>query len=639
MSTSEVELAKMVRGFRVADLQSLLLYAGRNKNGKKPDLQAKALDLIRLRSAAIDMKIREIHMQKFSQSRNGGPASEPEMYQMPPMSAYNSNRPMRTSHQRHMRNPAIPGYMPNMNKHIVPPPTHLNDRYEQPQPQYPMNPDVKFKVLPFYDVLDVLLKPVSLITLANDRFKESEFPFCLQTHHVQELQSDPDVQVQLRICLLDTREDQDDELPASVCIKTNHIVVSLPNVIPTNKPGVDPKRPKKPVDITHLIKRTDTEPNVITISWASSTGKPYVLGIFLVRQQTSAVLIRRLKANGVRNPDHTTAMIKEKLCQDRDSEIASMSLKGSLICPLGKIRMPLPSRATTCTHLQCFDATLYLQMNEKKPKWICPVCHKPALFKDLAIDGLFLDIIQRVPGECKEVEFHEDGSWTPVVEVKKAAEISDAVFDSTPASITTVTETSGSSKKKEKKKQVEVIDLDSDSDTEDSWVRPPKKKIRPLDISPVLLESPEDTRHSLDLKMEHFNPYLPSTSKAEILPAKSSLAIPEKSSLAPLPDELHIEVNSSDVDCILGDNSPTPGGAGPSSGYENISPVNSPDVYSPPSDPFLESATAAEALQKSQESTRHFTNFNLFSLIQPNQESYYNVTDGGDTSPDVIDID
>lgn len=44
-------------------------------------------------------------------------------------------------------------------------------------------------------------------------------------------------------------------------------------------------------------------------------------------------------------------------------------------------------RSSTCSHLQCFDASLYLQMNERKPTWNCPVCDKPAIYDNLVIDG------------------------------------------------------------------------------------------------------------------------------------------------------------------------------------------------------------------------------------------------------------
>lgn len=57
---------------------------------------------------------------------------------------------------------------------------------------------------------------------------------------------------------------------------------------------------------------------------------------------------------------------------------------------LGKMRLTIPCRALTCSHLQCFDATLYIQMNEKKPTWVCPVCDKKAPYEHLIIDGSVL---------------------------------------------------------------------------------------------------------------------------------------------------------------------------------------------------------------------------------------------------------
>lgn len=108
--------------------------------------------------------------------------------------------------------------------------------------------------------------------------------------------------------------------------------------------------------------------------------------------------------------------VKEKLRLDPDSEIATTGVRVSLICPVSrcgprphsgapgaggagpglltcsapqlvKMRLSVPCRAETCAHLQCFDAVFYLQMNEKKPTWMCPVCDKPAPYDQLIIDG------------------------------------------------------------------------------------------------------------------------------------------------------------------------------------------------------------------------------------------------------------
>lgn len=105
--------------------------------------------------------------------------------------------------------------------------------------------------------------------------------------------------------------------------------------------------------------------------------------------------------------------VKEKLNEDADSEIATTSLRVSLACPLGKMRMSTPCRSSTCSHLQCFDASLFLQMNERKPTWNCPVCDKPALYDNLVIDGYFQEVLNsnKLLPEVNEIQLLQDGSW------------------------------------------------------------------------------------------------------------------------------------------------------------------------------------------------------------------------------------
>ncbi|GFX91483.1 hypothetical protein TNCV_2599321 [Trichonephila clavipes] len=432
---SEGELAQMIRTLRVVDLKSLLTYARSNKSGNKETLQTKVLNLIQHKSPVIEQKIRQLFF-KLNQSRVYSRGRE--MYPMPPM----------------RKNVMSYGNRPNYG-------LTTSSAHHNVLPQYP---DVKFKELPFYDVLAELLKPTSLITLPNNRFQQQKFAFCLTLLQVLEFQSN-DVQVQLRICLLDSSCEQVDEIPPSICLEVNQVVANLPNPIPNNKLNQELKRPKEPINISSLIKKTATEPNEVQISWASRSGKPYVLGIFLVRRQNSTMLMRRMMGKGVIHRNHTTNMIKKILSQDKYSGITTMILRASLMCPLGKIKMKLPCRAVTCTHLQCFDAMLYLQMEEKKPKWDCPVCGKPLLFKDLVIDGLFINIILESPAECTEVQFHEDGSWS-VMSIKKLIKMTDASMKTPPKDVPKI-------QVAKPKRPIEIITI-SDSDTEDSVISPKK---------------------------------------------------------------------------------------------------------------------------------------------------------------------
>lgn len=116
----------------------------------------------------------------------------------------------------------------------------------------------------------------------------------------------------------------------------------------------------------------------------------------------------------------TRGLIKEKLNEDADSEIATTSLRVSLACPLGKMRMSTPCRASTCFHLQCFDASLFLQMNERKPTWNCPVCDKSALYDNLVIDGYFQEVLNshKLLPDVNEIQLLQDGSWENLV-IKK----------------------------------------------------------------------------------------------------------------------------------------------------------------------------------------------------------------------------
>lgn len=82
------------------------------------------------------------------------------------------------------------------------------------------------------------------------------------------------------------------------------------NPIPTNKPGVEPKRPPRPVNITTMVKLSPTVANHITVSWNAEYGRGYAIAVYLVRKLTSSELLQRLKTRGVRHSDFTRGLSK-----------------------------------------------------------------------------------------------------------------------------------------------------------------------------------------------------------------------------------------------------------------------------------------------------------------------------------------
>ena len=72
--------------------------------------------------------------------------------------------------------------------------------------------------------------------------------------------------------------------------------------------------------------------------------------------------------------------------------------------PMSSGRMQAPMvRGVQCTHLQCFDLSVYLQMAMTRGaflfKWVCPVCAKPIYWSDLVRDAK----LERLSKECPRV--------------------------------------------------------------------------------------------------------------------------------------------------------------------------------------------------------------------------------------------
>ncbi|XP_014672923.1 PREDICTED: E3 SUMO-protein ligase PIAS2-like isoform X2 [Priapulus caudatus] len=481
------ELKEMVMMFRVSELQVLLGFAGRNKTGRKTELLERALALLKFNSVPVQLKVQELY-RCVTKERYPHRGNSPPVKSAPPLStsALSSNTSTTNAHT----SVSLSSAYTSSSSHtpIYNPPgsvSHLN--------AVPIHPDVRLRKLPFYDTLGELVRPTSLVPQGNARFQESFVIFHLTPQQAQEIAISRDiiagarceytVQVQLRFCLLESTCEQDDNFPPSICVRVNTKMCPLPNIIPSNKPGVEPKRPSRPVNITGLCKLSPTSSNHISISWASEFGRAYCVAVYLVRKLNASILLQRLKNTGIRNAEHTKALIKEKFAQNSssDCEIATTSLRVSLMCPLGKMRIQIPCRPSSCTHLQCFDASLYLQMNEKKATWICPVCDKTAAFEKLQIDGLFMEIFKKAPNS-EDIKFMEDGSWQPLVQTQETLLIATPDKpEKRPAKVMNADATAPSPTKKKKESEV-VIDLTLDSDSDDDNP-PPQNSVHALDLS------------------------------------------------------------------------------------------------------------------------------------------------------------
>ncbi|XP_062844007.1 E3 SUMO-protein ligase PIAS4b [Trichomycterus rosablanca] len=384
MSTELLEATIMVERLRVAELRSLLSTMGKDKKGLKKELVQRATDLLH----------KELHPELLSTIR--------ELY----------NRRHSTGNDSSRRSQVIT--IPIASDVSV-----KHPRKSDPSAQRPVyKPERQMIKLPFYQTLETVIAPVSLVPLSANILQTSYVSFSLtsrqwsQIKNCQEIRAGvKSVQVVLRICYTESIGVEDDQYPTKISVLVNGMDCPVQTRYSSNKKGLEPSRPCCPINLTSLVNQLAD--NYVSIIW-ENFGKHYSAAIYLVRVFSSSELLEQLKKSGAESVECCRQRICEKLHCNTENEITTTGLQVSLICPLAKMRMSTPCRAQTCAHLQCFDATFYLQMNETRPRWTCPVCHKPALFEALRIDSLLSGIIQCAEEAVQEIEYLSNGSWKAV---------------------------------------------------------------------------------------------------------------------------------------------------------------------------------------------------------------------------------
>jgi len=310
--------------------------------------------------------------------------------------------------------------------------------------------------------------------------REATFKLTILPEHVNELASSRDYtggknelvyQMQLRICLFEEGATQiNDYMPLGLHIRISNKVCPLPPTAPNTRPGTEARRTPRPINCTQVLKLNPNIINPISINW-SPDGKTYVMAMYLVKKLSWDTLLQKLHDKGARSSEETKNYIIKKLT-DLDPDLATTSYRFSLVCPLGKMRMKIPAKSIHCDHLQCFDASIFILMNEKKPTWMCPTCSKPCLYDDIQIENYFLEVVSSptlVDG-CKEIELLADGTWKVYVESEEVKNLENA--------------------SESKNKPIDSVNLDdSDDGGNDENVLHVKKELKP-----------ESTKESENLK-------------------------------------------------------------------------------------------------------------------------------------------
>lgn len=178
-----------------------------------------------------------------------------------------------------------------------------------------------------------------------------------------------------------------------------------------NKPGTT-----KPADITNSVRKANNYPNQVAVTYAL-TKQRFSFMVHLVKHISADTLTER-----VRTGRHGGGIISKQKVLDEmnkanaDPDIAATAVRMSLKDPISTLRINLPVRSAVCKHNQCFDGSMFMQLQEQAPQWSCPVCSKSVSFESLCVDKYFEEILQKTPPSIEKVDIEPNGEWRIIKE-------------------------------------------------------------------------------------------------------------------------------------------------------------------------------------------------------------------------------
>ncbi|XP_026819447.1 E3 SUMO-protein ligase PIAS2-like [Rhopalosiphum maidis] len=182
-----------------------------------------------------------------------------------------------------------------------------------------------------------------------------------------------------------------DSLPHNITVFVNDRQYTLPILNVPKFGQITSWQHYVPIDINEYMDLRTCLQNTLKIVWSN---KPYsyLTNVFVVQILTWQHLLVELKNRPIRTSEKTLKFIEKFMSKRVGFNLDSVFI--TIMDPLTKLRLKLPARGVECVHLQCFDAIHFLQINEQKLIWSCPIFQSPNLSE-----------------ECENVILLKDGTW------------------------------------------------------------------------------------------------------------------------------------------------------------------------------------------------------------------------------------
>jgi len=286
----------------------------------------------------------------------------------------------------------------------------------------PVDATVRAVELPFFDSVMELL-PLSDVGNQGVRCFEVTVPRVVMQELAGDTRDSFHIFLRLFHCTPGSKV-LSDSLPNECVVVINEMEVrtGMPPVQHNPYPNMPKRYHSRPVDLSYLLRRVLNRPQVppppttsfrVMLQWDRRLDKRWAVGVWAVRRVSVGALFNRVMTDERRAISKVDTMRMAHRAATGDGEglkiLDAPSI--SLLCPYTTLRMHAPVRSVHCYHLQCFDLRNYLSMNEKNPRWKCPVCGVSALHSELRVDELVSDLVTRAGADVKKVELTKMGRW------------------------------------------------------------------------------------------------------------------------------------------------------------------------------------------------------------------------------------
>ncbi|KAK0629857.1 PINIT domain-containing protein [Bombardia bombarda] len=397
-------------------LQNICAANGLTKTGNKADLQKRIIQLINECMGTEDWpRFAEVRGSIYKYAPLHSQSMLPPTSYLPPASSQPApHYAAMPSYQTTTGYGQINGSR-SLNPHAFPTQSTPNSLAIRPQSDNMLMPSAfNYKRSPFYEIKDRVGDVKVCEVMSQHRNTIPVSVRALDHPLLQQCSTDPNLRVMV-FCASGNTGEQDISFPhqSELKVNTGEIKANLRGL--KNKPGST-----RPADITDSLRlKPSSYSNNIEFTYAltqkvgerrlsdqDSDTKKFYLGIYMCKTTPVNKLIGQIQKK-IRKE----SVISEITKKANDPDVIATSQNLSLKCPLSYMRLNLPCRAISCSHIQCFDATSYLQLQEQGPQWICPVCNKPAPFDQLAVDEYVREILVETPDSVEQVTIEPDGKW------------------------------------------------------------------------------------------------------------------------------------------------------------------------------------------------------------------------------------